>query len=254
MRPGAGFTLIELLVVIAIIAILAAILFPVFAKAREKARQTSCLSNCRQIANALMMYTQDYDETFPFLTSCNAPENTHHATAQVAGKIYPYIKNAQLWECPSTRTGMLLNANPGRNGGVSEAGAGSPWTFPIEMAGVTLSYGATERVMVNLACGFTGSPLKLATVTRPATCTAFTESPSLSNCGCARAIWPNGVWPECCAVDNPQYRKDENTRHNGGNNLVFCDGHAKWMNARAMLALTQGPLPPRPQYNELFWP
>src|SRR5438874_107201 len=64
LRPGAGFTLIELLVVIAIIAILAAILFPVFAQAREKARQTTCLSNLKQIGTATMMYVQDYDEKF----------------------------------------------------------------------------------------------------------------------------------------------------------------------------------------------
>src|SRR5437667_11069914 len=66
MRKQNGFTLIELLVVIAIIAILAAILFPVFAKAREKARQASCLSNTKQMGLALMMYTQDYDEILPF--------------------------------------------------------------------------------------------------------------------------------------------------------------------------------------------
>jgi prepilin-type N-terminal cleavage/methylation domain-containing protein len=64
-KSNKGFTLIELLVVIAIIAILAAILFPVFAQAREKARQTSCLSNCKQIGLSLQMYAQDYDETLP---------------------------------------------------------------------------------------------------------------------------------------------------------------------------------------------
>src|SRR6266511_3956182 len=68
MRRHRGFTLIELLVVIAIIAILAAILFPVFAQAREKARQSTCTSNLKQLGNGLLMYTQDYDETFPFVS------------------------------------------------------------------------------------------------------------------------------------------------------------------------------------------
>ena len=90
-----GFTLIELLVVIAIIAILAAILFPVFAKAREKARQTSCLSNLKQIALATLQYVQDYDERMP---------RYYHATpinytAQTG--IQPYMKSIQIWRCPS---------------------------------------------------------------------------------------------------------------------------------------------------------
>jgi len=98
----AGFTLIELLVVIAIIAILAAILFPVFARAREKARQASCQSNEKQIGIALLMYVQDYDEIFP-----------HHCRQSVcwAYKIEPYVKNAQLAVCPSWRATISYGYN-----------------------------------------------------------------------------------------------------------------------------------------------
>ena len=90
-----GFTLIELLVVIAIIAILAAILFPVFAKAREKARQSSCLSNLKQIGLATLQYVQDYDTRMPQYTRISSINHT----AQV--KINPYIANLQIWACPS---------------------------------------------------------------------------------------------------------------------------------------------------------
>lgn len=92
-----GFTLIELLVVIAIIAILAAILFPVFAQAREKARQTSCLSNTRQYATANMMYVQDYDETFPFSSNIN----NNQCVSSFYWSVAPYVKNEQITQCPS---------------------------------------------------------------------------------------------------------------------------------------------------------
>jgi len=93
-----GFTLIELLVVIAIIAILAAILFPVFARAREKARQTSCLSNVKQLCLAALLYAQDYDELLPCdYYACNS-STTH---ARLVAQILPYIKNKQILYCPS---------------------------------------------------------------------------------------------------------------------------------------------------------
>ncbi len=93
-----AFTLIELLVVIAIIAILAAILFPVFARARESARTTSCLSNVKQLCLAALMYAQDYDEVLPCdYYACNS-STTH---ARLVGQILPYMKNQQILYCPS---------------------------------------------------------------------------------------------------------------------------------------------------------
>ena len=92
-----GFTLIELLVVIAIIAILAAILFPVFARAREKARQTSCLSNLKQLGLAWTMYAQDYDEQFPFDAYIGNPH------PMLCTGLYPYVKNRNIFYCPSAQ-------------------------------------------------------------------------------------------------------------------------------------------------------
>src|SRR5205823_10875854 len=127
-RPRRGFTLIELLVVIAIIAILAAILFPVFARAREKARQASCMSNLKQLGLAMMQYAQDYDGMIYHLngrgfnfTGCNVCTNTGCGVNAAAPQLYdpeitanpdlgprkllaacmPYIKNDQIFHCPS---------------------------------------------------------------------------------------------------------------------------------------------------------
>ena len=96
-----GFTLIELLVVIAIIAILAAILFPVFARAREKARQASCQSNVKQMMLGILMYAQDYDARFP------RHSVGYHGWAGWTAQIYSYIKNDQLYRCPSADTGTF---------------------------------------------------------------------------------------------------------------------------------------------------
>ena len=104
-KPKA-FTLIELLVVIAIIAILAAILFPVFARARENARRSSCQSNLKQIGLGIMQYTQDYDEFYPKGRLYNTAGNWAQVTL-------PYIKSTQVFQCPShTRTGAIDGTNP----------------------------------------------------------------------------------------------------------------------------------------------
>ncbi|MFP4249846.1 MAG: type II secretion system protein [Armatimonadota bacterium] len=110
-----GFTLIELLVVIAIIAILAAILFPVFARAREKARQSNCLSNVKQIMTGIQMYSQDYDERLPqarfWYTGSGSPYLYTRA-------IMPYVMNEQLFVCPSDTEGAFVDdwgSNPHRS-------------------------------------------------------------------------------------------------------------------------------------------
>ena len=125
-----GFTLIELLVVIAIIAILAAILFPVFAKAREKARQTSCTSNEKQLGLGFLQYTQDYDEQMPQPLVGGGPGGAY--SRGWAGAIYPYVRSVGVYKCPDDPNDTLsyslnINASPSVSG---QTGTTTNWTAP----------------------------------------------------------------------------------------------------------------------------
>ncbi len=202
---ASAFTLIELLVVIAIIAILAAILFPVFAKAREKARQTACLSNNRQIGTAMMMYIEDNDECFVAVRH----EPTEPGAANWYDPLTPYVKNAQVFRCPSLRDNAAINTDYVISGlfahGMAQASFGLP----------------AETIMV--AERHEGLP-------------AFGYHP-----------WPaDGVsWDNLDAYvagDGHNWLTGhvEPARHNGGSNYAFADGHAKWLRWESTI---QSPLP-----------
>jgi len=177
-----GFTLIELLVVIAIIAILAAILFPVFAKAREKARQSSCLSNLKQIATASLMYVQDYDERMPRYVHSGI--NMSPQTA-----VQPYMKNEQLWVCPSGFANYYYYwDNP---------------TGTSAVTGIPGSYGYNHRL----------SAMLLGDIVVPV----------------ETGMWADALDRFVILYENSRYRT--NDRHNGGGNMAYVDGHAKWQNS-----------------------
>ncbi len=225
-----GFTLIELLVVIAIIAILAAILFPVFARAREKARQTSCLSNLKQIGLGTTMYIQDYDGKWCPTEQVNgvAVRADHYgwtpALAALApqAQLMPYVKNMQIFACPSNSEKMPWHKD------------GHPmwasWAYPDEFDMRPLGYGPSHMTLTGYNVDYE--------LERPAEEPAWADTIFPNMLGPARCwAYPRLGYPNNCnyATWIPAHNKDY-TAHNGGSNVAFFDGHAKWLNAQTIIA------------------
>jgi prepilin-type N-terminal cleavage/methylation domain-containing protein/prepilin-type processing-associated H-X9-DG protein len=268
-RTPSAFTLIELLVVIAIIAILAAILFPVFAQAREKARQASCLSNVKQLGTAVLAYTIDYDDSYPTTGafSVNDWGNALGSADQYwAYRVQPYCKSVQVFWCPS---------DSGSFNGYPDQGPGA-WSGPrisysanALMGGWTLpdNTAAGPFAIYNRDWGTDDSgwfkyrgPTGESDIKRPAESVMLAEkhAADMEKTGFAwlgsntAAVWPTSVflWDSLDGTTNWHYSDDgggipnggrpeknypkgkaggATTKHNGLTNFVFCDGHAKAM-------------------------
>ena len=205
---GRGFTLIELLVVIAIIAILAAILFPVFARARENARRASCQSNLKQIGLGILQYTQDYDEKYPmaYYTGRDVETNASMPGAKfyindgtTAGHwiswmdiTFPYIKSVQIFVCPSATLSPDSIPSYGYNAGIGQKDVGG---------------------------------ISLASVQRPAECVMSLDY-NISYSVNANP-YDGGLWAP--ANDGNQQIV---APHLEGTNVAYADGHVKWVNRK----------------------
>lgn len=218
-RAGRGFTLIELLIVIAIIAILAAILFPVFARARENARRASCQSNVKQLGLALIQYTQDYDERLPIHNS---------GTATWTDELEPYFKSVQILLCPSAKS---------TDGFTSVGGIKSNY-----VANNLYSNGQN----CNLGCLMDSSPGPTNLVTIEDTAgTVFSAD--------GGEPWPTGIGQFVSSYNagsfsltldktaSPPVLKDAQPqsqisgRHFDGANVGFFDGHVKWLKLETLM-------------------
>ena len=227
-----GFTLIELLVVIAIIAILAAILFPVFSRAREQARKTACLSNMKQLGTALMMYAQDWDETLPFWrTACHNDPNYPPGGLLWTEQLYPYIKNWEVFQCPSaaqTNGEWMAGCYPG-------AWGGRPQNNIICHYGYNELISNTNGGWPQPPCNGSVGGAKLATLAAPSETVVIGDSPSSVFAPWSIAYgginFRLAMANTCCPQNKEpdlQRALEKFARHQGGSNLVFADGHAKW--------------------------
>jgi prepilin-type N-terminal cleavage/methylation domain-containing protein/prepilin-type processing-associated H-X9-DG protein len=225
MRRIRGFTLIELLVVIAIIAILAAILFPVFTQAREKARQTACLSNTKQIALAFMQYASDCDGGFPAVYNDGVPAFGRYIWADC---IYPYAKNREIFACPGGRNEVNVGTSGRLMGTRYQMNMCHGWSWPED-------------------CNATGG------IPYPVRESQLKYAAELMLIGESSNAWynhwlghPNWDWTTTCPdglVILGRLNETLYPRHNGGANIAFCDGHSKWMSIESIYGKAKAEYP-----------
>jgi len=218
-KRQSAFTLIELLVVIAIIAILAAILFPVFAQAREKARSISCLSNFKQLGTAFQMYLQDYDEkVLPRYNACpsTGPAPTPDAETLWDFTIQPYVKNKQIFVCPSAQNSHFAdtwNTRGYPSSGYNQTISG--WYYPN-------ASGCGDMILPTLS-----------SIQVPVKNVMFMDSvPGDLLLGYRGYLFGNtGINVPYTTTSAGSY----GVRHTDGTNLAFFDGHAKWYKGSTLL-------------------
>jgi len=233
-RLRSAFTLIELLVVIAIIAILAAILFPVFAQAREKARQAACASNQKQIGMAILQYVQDYDDAYPMAiygTSASATSVSWPTLAQ------PYLKNTQVFVCPSEK-GESVGNPPGAS-------------FPV-----TYAYNYYLGGNNNASTGVMTS--SLPQTTKDSQTVMLVDGATLAQTGVAPEKWAykldpvrkNTAWLLVHAGSNLMATSASHgapqARHSGLVNILWGDGHLKASKITAFYTLPGEEVPNKP--------
>ncbi|MDR3709241.1 MAG: DUF1559 domain-containing protein [Capsulimonadaceae bacterium] len=228
MNRRTAFTLIELLVVIAIIAILAAILFPVFASAREKARASACLSNEKQLGLGVQQYVQDFDEKMP--SGWNANPWT---------QVLPYIKSSGVAICPSAPEGTINKSYVWQNiywnfDPAMGHASGGPWQLSPWDAQMSVFTAADKCIIFGDGWG---QPANGATSMDDANGTSGAMETGLTN---TPPVMPNGTLR--CFV----------ARHSGGENFVLADGHAKWMTLNYVASVKQASNQIQPGYYTLF--
>lgn len=227
-RSRRAFTLIELLVVIAIISILAAILFPVFARARENARRASCQSNLKQIALGVFMYNQDYDEKLPkILVNNNRSPNNPYGWADA---LQPYLKSTQIFQCPSEphspgdAPGTYYHASVFNGMPDPRTDGYTDYWMNRMAAGVSLARFSFPSQTVLLGDGG-----NYYDDHNPGNMNWYNTSSRYSSTGTIYR-WTSLSW---CSTRDPshlaQLPDGGNTRHLEGANFAFADGHVKWI-------------------------